>query len=48
LMPMIPAPDDVFTIAPPPCFRICGISYFMHRKTPRRSMSIIRFHSSSS
>src|SRR4051794_12415317 len=48
-MPMIPAPEDVLTIAPPPpCLRISGISCFMHRKTPRRLMSMIRFHSSSS
>jgi hypothetical protein len=31
-----------------PCLSISGISCFMHRKTPRRSMSMIRFHSSSS
>ena len=42
-MPIMPAPEDVFTIAPPPCFSISGISYFMHRKTPRRSISMIRF-----
>ena len=48
LIPMTPAPDDVFTIAPPRLFRIKGISCFMHRNTPRRSMSMIRFHSSSS
>src|SRR5438067_12169121 len=48
LMPMTPAPEEVFTIAPPPCLRISGISYFMHRKTPRRLVSRIRFHSSSS
>src|SRR5437899_10374863 len=47
-MPMTPAPEDVFTIAPPPCLRISGISCFMHRKTPRRLVSMIRFHSSSS
>src|SRR4051812_6719179 len=47
-MPMTPAPDDVLTMAPPPDFSISGISCFMHRKTPRRSMSMIRFHSSSS
>src|SRR5207244_2911845 len=47
-MPMIPAPEEVLTIAPPPCLSIRGISYFMHRKTPRRSMLMIRSHSSSS
>ena len=30
-----------------PCLSIKGISCFMHRKTPRRSMSMIRSHSSS-
>lgn len=39
LMPMIPAPEDVLTIAPPPCLRISGISCFMHTKTPRRLIS---------
>src|SRR5213082_1293565 len=47
-MPMTPAPEEVFTIAPPPCLRISGISCFMQRNTPRRLMSMIRFHSSSS
>src|SRR6266404_1352398 len=47
-MPMIPAPEEVLTIAPPPCLSIRGISYLMHRKTPRRSMLMIRSHSSSS
>src|SRR5437667_141745 len=47
-MPMIPAPEDVLTIAPPPCLRISGISCFMHRNTLRRLVSMIRFHSSSS
>ena len=42
------APDDVLTMAPPPDFSISGISCFMQRKTPRRSISMIRFHSSSS
>src|SRR5438067_719138 len=42
-MPMTPAPEEVFTIAPPPCLRMSGISCFMHRKTPRRLMSMIRF-----
>src|SRR5437773_3752867 len=46
-MPMIPAPEDVLTIAPPPCLRISGISCFMHRNTLRRLVSMIRFHSSS-
>src|SRR3954466_13604855 len=45
---MTPAPEEVFTIAPPPCASITGISYFMHRKTPRRSTPTIRSHSSSS
>ena len=48
LMPMTPAPEEVLTIAPPPGFRINGISYFMQRNMPRRLMSKIRFHSSSS
>src|SRR5437016_9790787 len=48
LMPMTPAPEDVLTIAPPPCLRISGISCFMHRKTLRRLVSRIRFHSTSS
>src|SRR5262245_19802076 len=47
-MPMTPAPEDVLTIAPPPRLRISGISYFMHRKTPWRLVSMIRFHSASS
>src|SRR5947209_6775984 len=47
-MPMIPAPEDVLTIAPPPCLRISGISCFMHRNTLRRLVSMIRSHSSSS
>src|SRR5438128_1573584 len=47
-MPMIPAPEDVLTIAPPPCLRISGISCFIHRNTLRRLVSMIRFHSSSS
>src|SRR5439155_23617112 len=34
-MPMTPAPEEVFTIAPPPCLSMRGISYFMERKTPR-------------
>src|SRR5437588_5683883 len=48
LMPMTPAPEEVFTIAPPPCFRISGISCFMHKKTPRRSILWIGSHSASS
>src|SRR5437867_3929824 len=47
-MPMIPAPEDVLTIAPPPCLRISGISCLMHRNTLRRLVSMIPFHSSSS
>src|SRR5215208_8520149 len=46
-MPVTPAPEEVLTIAPPPFFSINGISCFMHRKTPRRSTSTIRSHSSS-
>ena len=45
LMLMIHALEDVLMIAPRSCLSIRGISYFMHKKTPRRSMSMIRFHS---
>src|SRR5947208_4192312 len=47
-MPMIPAPEEVLTIAPPPCLSIRVISYFMHRNTPRRSMLMIRSHATPS
>src|SRR5215213_4469810 len=46
-MPMTPAPDEVLTIEPPPCSSIAGISYFMHKKALRRSMSINLDQSSS-
>src|SRR5215210_279115 len=46
-MPLTPAPEEVFTIAPPPCSSIRGTSYFMHKNTPRRLMATIRSHSSS-
>src|SRR5918998_5866300 len=45
-MPITPAPEEVFTIAPPPPACISGISCFMHRNTPVRSTSTIRCHSS--
>src|SRR5215207_9211194 len=44
-MPITPAPEEVFTIAPPESC-MSGISCFMHRKTPVRLMSMIRCHSS--
>jgi hypothetical protein len=44
---MTPAPEEVFTMAPRPCWSIRGISYFMQRKTPRTLMAMIRSHSSS-
>jgi len=44
---IIPATDDVFTIAPPPRFNICGISCFMHSQTPLRFTFISRSQSSS-
>ena len=46
-MPLTPAPEEVLTIAPPPCLSIKGISCFMDRNTPRRLTSTIRSHSSS-
>src|ERR671921_695864 len=46
-MPMTPAPDEVLTMEPPPFSSIAGISYFMHKKALRRSMSINRDQSSS-
>ena len=46
-MPLTPAPDDVFTMTPPPARSMSGISCFMHRNTPRRLTSTIRSHSSS-
>jgi len=47
LKPLTPAPEAVFTIAPPPCLSISGISYFMHRNTPPRLIRMLRSHSSS-
>src|SRR3954470_4115898 len=44
----MPAPDEVFTTTPPPRRTICAISCFMHTKVPRRLMSRMRSHSSSS
>src|SRR5690242_16949410 len=43
-----PAPDEVFTMAPPPRWSSNGISCFMHRNTPRRFTARTRSHSSSS
>ncbi len=40
--PTSPAADAVLTIAPPPCFIICRISYFMQSHTPRRFTAIMR------
>ena len=37
---MSPATDDMFTIAPPPDFSMCGISYFIDRNTPFRLTSM--------
>jgi hypothetical protein len=33
-LPTNPQPDAMFTIAPPPCASIGGISYFIHSQTP--------------
>src|SRR5688572_24492869 len=38
-MPLTPAPEEVFTIAPPPCLSSKGISCFMQRNTLRRFIS---------
>ena len=38
--------EAVTTIVPPPAFSMCGISYFMARKTPRRLVLLTRSHSS--
>src|SRR5688500_15232690 len=46
-MPLTPAPEAVFTMAPPPCLSSKGISDFMHRNTLRRFTRTIRSHSSS-
>src|SRR5215211_1007791 len=43
----MPAPEELFTIAPPPCSSISGISYFIHKNMLRRLMAMIRSHSSS-
>ena len=46
---MRPAPDEVFTMAPPgPCATMCGISYFMHKKTPVSMTPIPRCQTASS
>src|SRR5579862_3148473 len=46
--PISPATDDMFTMAPPPpCFSICGISYFRLSQTPFTLMSITWSNSSS-
>lgn len=45
--PMRPAPEAVFTIAPPPCFSMWAISYFMHNHTPLRLMARMRSQLSS-
>ena len=42
-MPLTPAPEEVFTIAPPPCLSSKGISYFMHTNTLRRFTRTILF-----
>ena len=42
---MTPAPEEVFTIAPPPCLSVSGTSYFMQRKTPRRSFRALADYS---
>jgi hypothetical protein len=46
-IPFTPAPEDVFTIAPPPPASSNGICWCMHRNTPVRFTSTIRFHTSS-
>ena len=38
---------ELLTIAPPPCTRIRGISYFIYRSTLRRLMAMIRSQSAS-
>src|SRR5580658_7082339 len=46
--PTKPRIDDMFTMAPPPpCLRICWISYFRQSHTPLRLTSIVRSKSSS-
>ena len=42
-----PAPDEVLTMAPPPCSTMCAISCFMHRNTPVRLTAITRSNSRS-
>ncbi len=44
--PTRPAPDDVFTIEPPPWATIGGISCFNPRNTPVRLRASTRFQSS--
>src|SRR3954469_9782272 len=44
-MPFTPAPEEVFTITPPPCLSSKGISCCMHRNTPRRLIPTMRSHS---
>jgi hypothetical protein len=41
--PTRPAIEDMFTMVPLPCFRICCSSYFMDRNTPVRLMAMISF-----
>src|SRR3954470_16656942 len=45
--PVTPAPEEVFTIAPPPCSSMSGISCFMQTKTPRRLVVTTRSKSAS-
>jgi hypothetical protein len=47
LKPLTPAPDEVLTIAPPPCSTMSSSSCFMLRKAPRRLTATRRSHSSS-
>src|SRR3954464_6223016 len=42
----MPAPDEVLTITPPPCFSIWASSCFMQTNVPRRFMPRMRSHSS--
>src|SRR3954454_23441074 len=44
-MPMSPPIDELFTIAPLPCLRICSSSYFMQFQTPFRFTAVMRSNS---
>src|SRR6266850_1491654 len=41
----MPATDEMFTIEPPPAWRMAGMAYFVPRKTPLAFTAITRSHS---